>query len=72
MFFTSTTFSKQLVCLDEIDSLLCERKEGEQESSRRIKTEFLLAFDGVSIYITYTEHVLVVLTAHRNHGQPTI
>lgn len=36
---------------DEVDSLLCERKEGEQEHSRRIKTEFLVSFDGVSIVI---------------------
>lgn len=35
---------------DEVDSLLCERKEGEQEHSRRIKTEFLVSFDGVSNY----------------------
>ena len=33
---------------DEVDSLLCERKEGEQEHSRRMKTEFLVSFDGVS------------------------
>ena len=33
---------------DEIDSLLFERKENDHEASRRLKTEFLTQFDGVS------------------------
>ena len=37
----------RVLFLDEIDSLLCERREGENDSSRRLKTEFLLEFDGV-------------------------
>jgi len=40
-----------LLFSDEVDSLLCERKEGEQEHSRRMKTEFLVSFDGVSTLI---------------------
>ncbi|KAG7230034.1 hypothetical protein INR49_009754 [Caranx melampygus] len=33
--------------LYEVDSLLCERREGENDASRRLKTEFLIEFDGV-------------------------
>lgn len=38
-----------LYFLDEVDSLLCERREGEHDASRRLKTEFLIEFDGVSV-----------------------
>lgn len=37
-----------IVCLlDEVDSLLGKRGEGEHDSMRRLKNEFLLQFDGV-------------------------
>ena len=36
-----------MLITDEIDSILTSRKSDEQESSRRMKTEFFAAFDGV-------------------------
>lgn len=44
---------------DEVDSLLCERKEGEQEHSRRMKTEFLVSFDGVSTLIAGNKVLII-------------
>ena len=36
------------LCADEIDSILSERSSGEHEASRRLKTQFLVEFDGVA------------------------
>ena len=46
--------------MDEVDSLLSERREGENEASRRLKTEFLLEFDGLG---TNSEERLLIIAA---------
>uniref|UniRef100_A0A158P8T0 AAA domain-containing protein n=1 Tax=Angiostrongylus cantonensis TaxID=6313 RepID=A0A158P8T0_ANGCA len=49
-----------VIFIDEVDSLLSSRSETEHESSRRIKTEFLVQLDGVA---TNADERLLVLAA---------
>lgn len=49
-----------VIFIDEVDSLLSARSESEHESSRRIKTEFLVQLDGVN---TAPDERLLVLGA---------
>lgn len=48
---------RAIIFIDEVDSLCGSRSEGESDSARRIKTEFLVQMDGVG---QHTGHVLVL------------
>jgi len=52
-----------IIFLDEIDSLLCSRAQGQLESSRRIKTEFFIQLDGTRT--KENDRVLVIGATNR-------
>ena len=49
LFETARNHKPSIIFLDEIDSLVTARSDNESEAGRRIKTEFLVQLDGVSV-----------------------
>lgn len=65
MFAIAAIHQPSVVFIDEIDSLLCARSDADQESSRRIKTEFLVQLDGANTFGTEDARILIIGATNR-------
>ncbi|XP_054262178.1 spastin-like isoform X2 [Macrosteles quadrilineatus] len=63
LFAVARELQPSIIFVDEVDSVLSERREGEHEASRRLKTEFLVEFDGLPS--NQDERVLVMAATNR-------
>lgn len=63
LFMLAKQHQPTVIFIDEIDSMLCSRSDSEQESSRRIKTEFLVQMDGAGT--SKDDRILVIGATNR-------
>ncbi|KAM7409151.1 hypothetical protein PAMA_002720 [Pampus argenteus] len=63
LFAVARCHQPAVIFIDEIDSLLSQRTDGEHDSSRRIKTEFLVQLDGAAT--AAEDRILVVGATNR-------
>jgi len=66
LFSVARELQPSIIFIDEVDSLLSERSNNEHECSRRLKTEFLVEFDGLP---SNPENERVVVMAATNRPQ---
>jgi ATP-dependent 26S proteasome regulatory subunit len=62
LFAVAKVHQPAVIFMDEIDSLLIQRKDDENEATRRIKTEFLVQFDGCGS--SHDDRILMIGTLH--------
>lgn len=65
MFAVARELQPAIIFIDEIDSLLSERSQSEHEASRRLKTEFLIQFDGLPTGNSENERIVVMAATNR-------
>ncbi|GJQ11533.1 hypothetical protein GpartN1_g4076.t1 [Galdieria partita] len=63
LFYLAKSRQPSFIFIDEVDSLLSVRNEGEHEASRRLKTEFLIQFDGLNS--TGEDRIFVMAATNR-------
>ncbi|KYM78293.1 Fidgetin-like protein 1 [Atta colombica] len=63
LFAVAKVHQPSVIFIDEIDSLLTQRSETEHESSRRLKTEFLVQLDGAAT--SEEDRILIVGATNR-------
>lgn len=65
LFAVAAVLSPAVVFVDEIDSLLSRRQDGENDGSRRVKNEFLVQMEGATT--SDSERVVLVGATNRPH-----
>lgn len=65
LFALASHYQPSVIFVDEIDSILSARSENENESSRRLKTEFLVQLDGAGT--NQSDQVLIIGATNRPH-----
>lgn len=63
LFILARQLQPSIIFIDEVDSILSSRKEGEHDTSRRLKTEFLTQVDGAGSL--KTDKILVMCATNR-------